>query len=274
MTVPQAMKRRYECNIRFLERSSRRVLGLPASRDAAILSTFVKKVRSSIETELGAPITSIAPAFPRLSPYVKEDVADALSFAGLASTRAHTGHRDTLVYEESSAAYAGLGHGLCESWWNGHACQSQKHKSVLYFNFDNSSFSVGAVEIQNAFDDRVPFSHRADTQLGWWNLPVFDEPRAKFWAQIRTMILNALGPVPRPSSQIILMGEHGADAEFKKIVEAAIWEKFEFDVGPMLNTIKEGDAGRLAARGAAELGWLNMVLKGEDQARGEGVEEL
>jgi hypothetical protein len=88
------------------------------------------------------------------------------------------------------------------------------------------------------------------------------------------MILNALGPVPRPSSQIILMGEHGADAEFKKIVEAAMWEKFEFDVGPMLNTVKEGDAGRLAARGAAQLGWLNMVLKGEDQARGEGVEEL
>jgi hypothetical protein len=274
MTVPQAMKRRYECNMRFLERSSRRALGLPVSRDAAILSTFMKKVQSSIEIELGAPVTSIAPAFPRLSPYVKDDVAEALSFAGLTSTRVHTGHRDTLVYEESSAAYAGLGQGLCESWWNKPSCPSQKHRSVLYFNFDNSTFSVGAMDIQNAFHDRTIYSHRGDTQLGWWNLPIFEEPRADFWAKISNMIMDVLGPVSHPPSQIVLMGEHGADAEFKDVVEAAMWEKYEFDVGSMLNTGNQGDAGRLAARGAAELGWLNMVLKGEDDARGEEVEEL
>jgi hypothetical protein len=275
MTVPQAMKRRYECNMRFLERSSRRALGLPASRDAAIFSTFMTNVRSSIESELDAPITSIAPAFPRLSPYVKEDVAEAMSFAGLTSTRTHTGHRDTLIYEESSAAYAGLGQGLCESWWNKPTCPSQKHRSVLYFNFDNSSFSVGAMDIQNAFHDRAIYSHRADTQLGWWNLPIFEEPRAEFWARIRVMIMDVLGPVPRPPSQIVLMGEHGADAEFKDVVEAAMWEKYEFDVGAMLNTGNQGDAGRVAARGAAELGWRNMLLKRGDEAHGEGeVEEL
>jgi hypothetical protein len=261
--------RRYECNVRFLERTTRQALRLPASRDAAILSNFMRKVRIAIEMELGAPITSIAPAFPRLSPHVREDVKEAMLFAGLTSTRVHTGHRDTLVYEESSAAYAGLGHGLCEAWWNTPGCQSStnwnKYKSVLYFNFDNSSFSVGAMNIQNAFHNDAIYSYRMDTELGWWKLPVFDVPRAKVWAQIHEIILNMLGPVPRPPNQIILMGEHGADAEFKEVVEAAMWEKFEFDVSLMLDTHME--ASRLAARGAAELGWQNTVLKREDQAR-------
>jgi hypothetical protein len=273
--------RRYECNVRFLERSSRQLLGLPASRDAAILSTFMKKVRVAMEMELGTPVTSIAPAFPQLSPYVRDDVEEAMSFAGFTSTRVHTGHRDTLVYEESSAAYAGLGHGLCEAWWNQPDCRSSsdwnKYKSVVYFNFDNSSFAVGAMNLQNAFHDQAIYSHRVDTELGWWNLPVFEVPRAKFWMQIQEMILDVLGPVSRPPNQIILMGEHGADAEFKEVVEAAMWEKFEFEVGSMLSTVAKEDAGRLAARGAAALGWQNMVLKGEDKARlpdDEGASEL
>jgi hypothetical protein len=263
--------------MRFLQRSSRRALGLPASRDAAILSDFVKRVRSSIETELDAPITTIAPAFPRLSPFVQEDVQEALSFAGLTSTRAHTGHGDTIMYQEANAAYAGLGHGLCESWSFKSDCLSAawpaKSQSVVYFNFDNSSFSVGAMSLQNAFQEYSTYLYGSDSKLGWWNLPVYETPRAKFWSQIREMILSVLAPMPIPPNRIVLLGEHGADEEFEELVKAAMWEKFEFDVELMLQTVKKDNVGTLAARGAAELGWRDEELKREYISRIRKTEE-
>jgi hypothetical protein len=239
--------------MRFLQRSSRRALGLPASRDAAILSDFVKRVRSSIETELDAPITTIAPAFPRLSPFVQEDV------------------------QEANAAYAGLGHGLCESWSFKSDCLSAawpaKSQSVVYFNFDNSSFSVGAMSLQNAFQEYSTYLYGSDSKLGWWNLPVYETPRAKFWSQIREMILSVLAPMPIPPNRIVLLGEHGADEEFEELVKAAMWEKFEFDVELMLQTVKKDNVGTLAARGAAELGWRDEELKREYISRIRKTEE-
>lgn len=93
-------------------RSARKALGLPASSEAATLSAFMSKVRSAVEEELDAPVTNIAPAFPRLPPYAEEDVQEAMSISGLVSTRTITSSDET-VYGEANAAYAGLGHGLC-----------------------------------------------------------------------------------------------------------------------------------------------------------------
>jgi hypothetical protein len=267
--------------MRFLERSSRKILGLPASRDVVVLSDFMRTVCSAIEAEIDAPVAMIAPAFPRLSPGVQEDVEEALSFAGLSSTRVNTGHGDTIVYEEANAAYAAHGHGLCEEWSFKSDCLSAqwpaKHQSVVYFNFDNSSFSVGAMSIQSAFQEQATYSYEMDTKLGWWNLPVYEAPRAEFWARAREMILNVLAQMSMPPNRIVLLGEHGADKEFEEAVRDAMWDKFEeFDVELMLSATKE-DVGLLAARGAAELAWRDEEMKKHHEAyrqKDEGVEEL
>jgi hypothetical protein len=44
-----------------------------------------------------------------------------------------------------------------------------------------------------------------------------------------------------------------------------MWEKFEFDTELMLQAVKQEDAGRLAARGAAEMGWLSGVSSRPDE---------
>jgi hypothetical protein len=188
---------------------------------------------------------------------------------------------DEIVYSEVNAAYAGLGHGLCAPGKSNMGCKEQiapaKLQTVFYFNFDNSSFSVGAMTLQHVFQDHRIHVDRSDSKLGWWNLPIFEVPRAKFWAQIHEMILDALSPMPRSPNSIVLLGEHGADEEFKAVVKAAMWEKFEFDVEMMLGAVKKEDAGRLAARGAAEMGWLDVQSRKEPQAardRPAPVEEL
>ena len=218
--VSKDISRRYRCTMRSLRRSSRRMLGLPASRDVAILSDFMKRVHSAIEAETLAPVTSITPAFPRLSHSQEEDVREALSIIGLTSTRLHTSHTGTVVYQDANAAYAGLGHGLCECWLSSPNCQSAaKDQSVLYFNFDNSSFGVGAMTLKNAFQEHRTYAYGSDTTLGWWDLPVHEIPRAKFWARIHEMILNVLAPMPMPPNRIVLLGEHGADEDFKEVTD-------------------------------------------------------
>jgi hypothetical protein len=273
------MLRRIRCNMRFLERSSRQILGLPASRDVAVLSDFMRTVCSAIEAEIDAPVATIAPAFPRLSPGVQEDVEEALSFAGLSSTRINTGHGDSIVYEEANAAYAAHGHGLCEEWSFKSDCLSAqwpaKHQSVVYFNFDNSSFSVGAMSIQNAFQEQATYQYGIDTKLGWWNLPVYETPRADFWARVHEMILDVLAPMPMPPNRIILFGEHGADAEFEEVVKDAMWDKFEaFDVELMLSSTTKKGVGMLAARGAAELAWRDEEMKRHFDAYRQTNEEV
>jgi hypothetical protein len=128
--------------------------------------------------------------------------------------------------------------------------------------------------LQNAFQgDDTYYYYSMDTELGWWNLPVFDVARAQFWAQIHEKILDVLERMPKPPDNIVLMGEHGVNAEFKEIVKAAMWEKFDFDVDPMLEAIEKDSAGKLAARGAAELGWQNEDLNRQHEARRWKLEE-
>ena len=227
----------------------------------------MKKVRGAIEKEIGEPVRSIAPAFPRLSTYFWNEIRSALAHAGLLSSR----RRNAIpVYEEANAAYAALGHGLCDPTMNYTGCaeyrKSQKAQTVLYVSFDNSSISVGVMELKNAFDDRATFSYGTNTKLGWWNLPVFEAPRAKFWEQVHEMILAVLQPLARPPNKIILLGEHGADEEFKDVVNAAVWEVFEFDVDLMLGTVQKEDVGYLAARGAAESGFRDEEWMRQSEA--------
>jgi hypothetical protein len=268
--------------MRSVERSSRHILGLPASRDSTVLSGFLRTVRSAIEAKIEVPISRIAPAFPRLAPHVQQDIQEALSLTGLSSTRVDTGHGDTIVYEEANAAYAGRGHGVCEEWSFKSDCLSAKwpakKQSVLYFNFDNSSFSVGAMSIQNAFQEHAIYLHGMDAKLGWWNLPVYETPRAEFWAKIHNMILEVLTPMSMPPSRIVLLGEHGADKKFEDVVKDAMWDKFEeFDVELMLSATTKTDVGTLAARGAAELGWRDEEMKRHLEAyrdKDDQVDEL
>ncbi|KAH7414408.1 hypothetical protein DE146DRAFT_640225 [Phaeosphaeria sp. MPI-PUGE-AT-0046c] len=243
-------------------------------QDVAVLADFMKKTRNAIETELGMRITRIAPAFPQLPAYGNEAVRKALSLARLASTRDHL-VSDELAYTEFTAADAALAHHVRSSAKD----RKSRRKAaltqhVLYVNFDNSSFSVAAMSLQSTNEERNVIRSDMNTQLGWWNMPVYDAPRAKFWARIQAMILDVVEPMPRPPSRVVLMGDHGADEEFKGVVTTAVWNKYEFDVELMLSPVRKEDATRLAARGAAELAWRDDIRQREREVARQKEEPI
>lgn len=236
------------------------MIGLPANSNAATLSTFLSKVRLAIETELGTPITSIAPVMFEVGEEESRDFQDALDAVGLAST-----HDQTLV--DTNAAFVGLGAGLCKDWTNRHMCsleeKAMRPQDVLFLDFDDESFSASIQSIRSQ-DKHHPIGLPSHfNELGWMNLPVFEVPRAKFWALVHEAVVGVVGRMRSPPGRIVLMGKHGADEEFKSVVEAALWSSLEVDVGMMLQASNASDAGRIAARGAAELAWRSEYWRSE-----------
>jgi hypothetical protein len=260
-----------------VRREARRKLRLPITRESATLSKFAKKVRGAIEEELGSTISTIAPVAPQLVGWDSEDFQDALDLAGLTSARLEDRFLgDKPMYWDSNAAFAGLGYGLCESWTNPTKClveeKQMPYEHVLFLNFDNSSFSAKVQYMQHV-DQEWTYSNRVDMELGWWNLPVFEVPRARFWAQIHEVILEVAGALQRAPSKIVLLGEHGANVEFLDVVKTALWDVLEIDVSLILSANKAEDVGMLAARGAAEFARRAEIWK-DWEAAGENTESI
>lgn len=253
---------RFKCNIKYANRKIRKLLGRPTSRDAATLSKFLHKTRSTIEAELGEPLTSIAPTIFNIRPEQEQDMGDALDFIGLRSSRErsramYSDLNTAYVDSEANAAFAGLHMDLRP---NTHqdiphpSTRKSPTRSILYINFDNSSLTASAHQFTSP-DQTVMYNHIASADLGWWSLPVFEVPRAKFWAQVHEAIASVAGNMWKPPGRIVLMGEHGADQEFREVVQAALDSVLELDVRGMLQVNKAGDSLSLAARGAAEMAW-------------------
>ncbi|KAH6615004.1 hypothetical protein C7974DRAFT_57295 [Boeremia exigua] len=242
---------RLRCDLEQIRREARRRLRLPITQNSATLSKFVKKVRSAVEAELGTSVSTIAPVAPQIVGWDSEDFEDALHLAGLTSLRLG----DKPTYWDTNAAFAGMGYGLCESKTDLAECLEEErqmpYEHVLFLNFDKSSFSATVQYLQHA-DQEWSYSSRADMTLGWWNLPVFEVSRARFWAQIHEVILEVAGALQRAPNKIVLLGEHGTDSEFLDVVKAALWDVLEIDVSLLLSANKAEDVRMLSARGAAE----------------------
>lgn len=241
---------RLRCELEPVRREMRRKMGLPITRESATLSKFVKKVRSAVEEELETSVSTIAPVAPQLVGWVSSDFQDALDLAALTSSRLG----DKPTYWDTNAAFAGLGHGLCESKTNFADCVDEErqmpYEHVLFLDFDNSSFSATVQYLQHA-DQEWSYSSRIDENLGWWHLPVFEVARARFWAQMHEVILEVAGALQRAPNKIVLLGDHGASAEFQDVIKAAMWDVLEVDVSMMLSANDIENTGMLAARGAA-----------------------
>jgi hypothetical protein len=143
------------------------------------------------------------------------------------------------------------------------------YQHVLFLDFDNSSFSA-TVQYMQHVDQEWSYSNRIDMELGWWNLPVFEVSRARFWAQIHEVILEVAGALQRSPNHVVLLGDHGADPEYLDVVKAALRDVLEMDVSLSLSANKAEDIGMLAARGAADFARRAEIWKHRREAQEDG----
>jgi hypothetical protein len=223
--------------------------------DSITLATFFSRVHKTIETQLHHPIPHITPTvtFP-LHAAQEKDFRNAFIAAKLTPPQ-----HNPPIYPEAYATHAGLEHTPCAQ-----QSLSQQHQHILVLAFDDSSFSASMHETSctAATPHTRIINYVARNDLGWWSLPVYEAPRAKFWAKLQEAVVYAVSALGKPPGRIVLLGRHGLDDEFKEAVEEALWRELEVDVGVLLGGGRRRDGGNewLAARGAAGLGLRDRGL--------------
>ncbi|KAL1792121.1 hypothetical protein ACET3X_009872 [Alternaria dauci] len=220
--------------------------------DSVVLGAFLTNVHTTIEAQLEIPVREMTSAvvFP-LRGAQKTLFQSALLLAGFALPKHSKDSPD--VYPEPYAIHAALVHASCTQ-----QPLQEQHQHILVVAFDDSSFSASMHQTSCNKKSSQPrqymINYVARSDLGWWELPVFEAPRAKFWSKLQEAVVHTVGGVGKPPGRIVLSGSHGRDEEFKEKVEEALWAEFEVDVGTLLGSSQEADNEWLAARGAAELG--------------------
>lgn len=206
------------------------------------------------------------------------------AYAGL--ERAAPCFKPTPEYEDNDDDHHEEGAFRCTTRRGGRPCgnaqrkqqqhqQQQQQQHILFLSFDNHSFSAAmttrhaeSLSSSSPSSQRHPHTQQtrllgytASSQLGWYNLPVWDTPRAAFWRRMQDAIVRVVGAGGKPPGRIVVLGERGADHEFRKVVEEAVWRAWEVDV-EMLVEGEEGDGGLdgewAVARGAAAVGWKDV----------------
>lgn len=218
------------------------IVGSPSPYTARALSDFFSKLHTAIKAELGIPFTHITPSIFPILQTQEQEFRDALIHSGLVLSK-----YPPAVYTEAEAAYAGLQSG---------ARNTKQSKDVLFLSFDNSSFSATR-RLFSCDHQSSMLSYVAHSELGWWNMPVDEAPRARFWTKVQKCIVDAISEPGTPPGRIVFLGSHGEHEEFRKVVEETFWNELELDIGMLTRGNDELDSARLAARGTAILAWRN-----------------
>jgi hypothetical protein len=207
----------------------------------------MSQLRTLVDTHLGAGTTkSVLPTMPSLPGLEEEDLQDALQHIGLRT------HKHIRYVWETSAAFAGMGFGLCAHPEDCDACEDEEadmpFRHILALSLTNRSFSAAYTYKQSAFRSW----HEAESVR--FELGLENEGEEAYWDRMREVIVGVGREAKRPLDTLLLLGEGAGmpeHPEFVKTVQEALLKLYP-GTGPSVRLWERGDPLYVAARGAAE----------------------
>lgn len=225
--------------------------GLPATEDVGIIANMIKELRLACETSLGHSITAAVAARPNLPGMRVEDLDDAMQYAGLHSLRTYNYFGDV---SETSAAFAGMGYGLCSTPRDLDTCEDEEAEMplqyVLAVGFTQSSLTVTYTPLRDAHTSREHISV-LDYDLGLGSLSHFPDA-STYWNRVRSTISGVAATAPEPLTTLLLLGEDGADEKFLDVVRDALGGMQALTTSRFWSLSVQNDPLYTAATGAAE----------------------
>ena len=239
------------CSYLHLKRRLNKLQGRPATRDIGVLANLMSQLRTLVDTRLGAGTTkSVLLTMPNLPGLEQEDLQDALEHIGL---RALVTHKHIGYVWETSAAFAGMGFGLCAHPEDCDACEDEEadmpFRHILALSLTNRSFSAAYTYMQSAFWS----SHEAESVR--FELGLENEGEEAYWDRMREVIVGVGREAKRPLDTLLLLGEGAGlpgHPEFVKTVQEALLKLYPRSGPSIIRLWGRGDPLYVAARGAAE----------------------
>ena len=189
--------------------------GFPATTDVGIVGGLLKHLRLECEKKLGHAFTAAVPAIPVLPGMTKEDLDDAMEYAGLSTLRSYSYSNHV---SETSAAFAGMGYGLCSSPRDLDTCEAEEatmpFRSLIAVGLTDSvlTLTCSVFRYAHKLED---FKTVFDYEHGLGALDSHVDASA-YWDGVRTAISNVVAASSKPIDTLLLLGANGAN---KKLVE-------------------------------------------------------
>jgi hypothetical protein len=105
---------------RYLRRLNK-YLGRPATKAVGTLSELISSLRNATEAHLNQTLSRVVVATPQFPGLTREDVEDAVEYAGLRSWLEYPILYPGMLHSPN-AAFAASSRGLCKDWRNLYAC--------------------------------------------------------------------------------------------------------------------------------------------------------
>lgn len=238
-------------------RRFRRMRGLPATEDIGTLAVMIRNLKVLSEAKLGQHIQEAAITIPSLPKLVRDDLFYAAQYAGIYQLvpLPHTSQE----LDETLAARAGMGYGMCEHWEDFVECYYEElefpPKRVLSISFTNDSLTVSNIMIYPpqsmldawAKDYLLGYAFRYETQNLW----------GRVGELVRTVAMQVEGG---KIEELIIMGECAEEKKFLNAIWQALGdlEKKGFVEGRFMDVyaklqVPGFSALYVGSRGAAEI---------------------
>ena len=218
---------------------------------------MLSELKIQVESVLkdGRKVTAAVLSSPDLVSLSGEEITDALDYLSITNLMAKPDTLEDLY--ASSAAYAGLGMGLCEHYTDPYVCEQEDNQiypstRLLHLDFSPESLCVTIRWIKSAKESKFNESI-IDHDLGLERSYVLKDV---YWDAVRSRIRRLVQSFGVRITQVILTGSSASDQRFKAVVREAL--KDWTTVGAFDMMEQQGLDGELSmllyatARGAAE----------------------
>jgi hypothetical protein len=224
---------------------------------------MLSSLKLATEAKLGSPVTYALAAVPVLPNLSEETLQEAFDYARIIKVS-----HELYVFGENlnsiNAAYAGMGHGMCENWTDIWECRIEENsmdsQQTLVISFDNDSAIVTNAAMYSAYVS----SRQSINGFPYIFEGYQDHDRGVlYWNGLENNIARMIEQVGetfpgKRIQKIVLTGEHAAEMEFLKVVWKVLHKEQEWldgraaDIYAQLQ-VPGFDALYVGARGAAEM---------------------
>ena len=250
-----------------------KAIGLPASKNAAILSYMLSDLQQFTELKLGIKITQAVAVLPYLPMLLDQDLQNAFENAGIKQL---SGRKD-LFEKTKKYPYGGvsMGHGICRNWEDKNKCNAEEkampREQILSLTYTNESLQIDNLLVHTA-DNVVRGYSKSFRSLGSQSLDL-EKKKSDLNIQeieghqerLKQGIISQIKSAGRNTGKnkyqrLVIMGESGEDNDFLQAVWIALdaLESLGFlegRFGGMYSVIQTPGFSALytGARGAADL---------------------
>ncbi|KAF7190978.1 hypothetical protein HII31_07670, partial [Pseudocercospora fuligena] len=230
------------------QRRLNKMLGRPATPESAVLGVMVAALLDATRPSLGEeyPVTAAVLSSPDRVKLTDEEIGDIFDYLRIRNLMTEPDSLEDLY--ATSAAYAGYGRGLCDTYTDAYACEREESQfpaqRLLHIDFNSEALGATTKSLQSARDGSVDTMF-VDFDLGYAReetRPTItpDSDSEIYWAAVSARIRGLVASYKPRITELLLTGTSAKNKQFQRAVQDALLDVVPDDVLATLESFVQG----------------------------------